>query len=616
MSNNEESYIVKLTDETTVTIGRGHKETNKVVVEVTNKTKVSKIVRLFLKVKCGTSADALLASKDAPATFEYQGPSDSKTIAGDETHTNEKGIRTWETKSTGIEIKNGATITLSFTQFESNTPPGEVVLTIGIRVFLPSKFQWMDEDKGGKKLKKIAEKKDAPTIHYFTVNPDYILHAGQTDVTVSFYATGYENIVLFRNNEEAKVWPRDEVGIGGEVADKPSITSVYRLEGKYRLKDKPDEDKREILYRTVQVISPGWNRLVLPQGYPTRLFVANDFSTGRGDRLYGIFVNAEGQAGLYSSATGVDPWRTEQGNDEFPQHMQTSPGVAYKNKLWLIGGSSVYPTIISNEVWCYEKDESTGDRGWVEQKDINLNDMPKLMGHCCIVFKGELFVIGGYAYGTVFDDVWKLEEASDGKLEWTKHLEGGGTIWDGRCMFTAVAYKNPESEKEELWIYGGVDSPMANLRFTDLWSTTDGKTWEKMIRQGYELAIVPNPGEPVGAALITSPDFDQSGGQNAGVQPAHGERLFLVGSFRSVTKNQGGTPAGLRPSLGNIISSYMFEWQPGHKVWEARPVSNGWQQFRGNTFYMQAVPFNRFIFVWSLHRNIESTLKLNVLIPT
>jgi hypothetical protein len=142
--------------------------------------------------------------------------------------------------------------------------------------------------------------------------------------------------------------------------EKPSITSVYRLEGKYKQPANQTE-VRDALDRTVQVISPGWNRIALPQGSPVRLYVANDFSGSGSDRLYAIFKHGRGTYALYSSATGVDAWRLEPG--DVPQHMATSPGAYCKNKLWLIGGSSVDPDSLLNEVWCYEADQSWKRKG-------------------------------------------------------------------------------------------------------------------------------------------------------------------------------------------------------------------------------------------------------------
>jgi hypothetical protein len=123
-----------------------------------------------------------------------------------------------------------------------------------------------------------------------------------------------------------------------------------------------------------------------------------------------------------------------------------------------------------------------------------------------------------------------------------------------------------------------------------------------MKMSGSDRAIVPDPGRPLGSALVAYAS-DVSAGDGAGY-----DRLFLIGSF----KEWGNGRAGEK--LGNRISSFMFEWHSSTSVWEASPVFDGWQQFQGDNFYMQAVAYNRFLFVWSLRPMVDSTLKLNILI--
>jgi hypothetical protein len=66
--------------------------------------------------------------------------------------------------------------------------------------------------------------------------------------------------------------------------------------------------------------------------------------------------------------------------------------------------------------------------------------------------------------------------------------------------------------------------------------------------------------------------------------------------------------------VGNRISSFMFEWHPDHEKWETTPVIRTWEQFGGDSYYMQSVAFNRFIYVWSLNADIPAK-RLNVFIP-
>jgi hypothetical protein len=82
---------------------------------------------------------------------------------------------------------------------------------------------------------------------------------------MGFYATGIDSVVLFRNNQEVKNWqtPTGADGVSGSFDDKPSITTVYRLQAK------PKDTAKDtiVVYRTVQVI---FSRLE-PAGITSRI---------------------------------------------------------------------------------------------------------------------------------------------------------------------------------------------------------------------------------------------------------------------------------------------------------------------------------------------------------
>jgi hypothetical protein len=482
----------------------------------------------------------------------------------------------------------GKQLSFGLSNFESKTPPGDAVITVLLEAHNGG---WSQLSNVTLTLTKKAEKLTDPTIHYFTVDPDYILHAGDTQIAVGFYATAFKSLVLCRNNQEVQTWPNNQTpekdgGVAGVFLDKPSITTVYRLEGQ----PKDTGQDEQIRYLNVQVISPGWNQIALPQGYPTRLFVNADFTplgATASDRLYGIFVDSEGNAALYSSATGVDDWRLEPG--DVPDDMVTSPGVAYQNKLWLIGGSCYDSDSPGSSVWCYEIDKDTGGRRWNEMSDFP-EDMGSRAGHACVVVPrknqdgtvvNEIWVIGGFNNGQFFGDTWRF----DGN-NWSQIFATGST-WSPRYMHAALSFIPATDQPTEVWIYGGAGDAGT---LADLWTTKDGGlTW----KQGD--GILPPPGGPLGTALVSF-DATRSGAS---------QRLFLGGTF-------------LEPAAGkrNRTSSYIFEWQWRNQRWEARPVVDGWERFEGSTFYMQAIAFNSFLFVWSLHTAIESSRlpKLNILI--
>jgi hypothetical protein len=111
------------------------------------------------------------------------------------------------------------------------------------------------------------------------------------------------------------------------------------------------------------------------------------------------------------------------------------------------------------------------------------------------------------------------------------------------------------------------------------------------------MGIFPQPGAPLGATLVA---------YNV-TEAATTQRLFLGGTFLD--------PAG-PGETSNRSSSVIYEWQWRNQIWEARPVQDGWERFEGSPFYMQAIAFNSFLFVWSLHTAITASRlpKLNILI--
>jgi hypothetical protein len=569
-------FTVTRTDDTEVKVGDKNKSSNQIGINVKAGPAGTK-VKVNVTVSCGAKEADLLGSSTESVTVTRVGSTTSLAALSNLP----SGRKGWTTGSFPIELP----VSISLKNFLSKTPPGDTEIEVVVYISTGT-AKWSAGETHQVKVKKILEARPNPEIRYFTVDPNYVLHAGQTEVEVSFLATGYETLTLFRNNEEVKSW----TGQQGEYPDKPSITSVYRLEARYTTQKQ--EKQVDVLDRTVQVISPGWNQIALPQGSPVRLFVANDFSGSGAERLYGIFKDENGTSALYSSATGVDAWRLEPG--DLPKGMETSPGVYYKNKLWLIGGSSVDPDRPSNDVWCYEADRPTESRYWKRKGSFDPK-MKARMGHACVHFQDTLWVVGGYNNGEAYSDVWQGKENQQGQLEWSP-LQAR-CEWNGRLNPAAATWKN-ENGLSEVWIYGGSIHPQSPP-MRDFWSSIDGKTWQKLDENRLPLVpIMPDPGEPLASAFAA---FAQAGTTQV-------DRLLLMGSFKELAIKAG------TPSPGNRVFSFLFEWHPSTALWEGRPVFDGWEQFQGQNFYMQAVVFNRFIFCWSLRNDPDFMGRLNILV--
>jgi hypothetical protein len=570
-------FTVTRTDDTEVKVGDKYKSSNQIGINVVAgpQLQAGTKVKVTVSVRCGGKEADLLGSSTESVTVTRLSQANQPLLAVPGPPSGKKG---WTTGNILIELP----VSISLKSFLSKTLPGETEVEVVVTT----------SGKAGEthqvKVKKSLEARPNPEIRYFTTEPNYVLHAGQTAVDVSFLATGYESLTLFRNNEEVMSWTGQE----GAYPDKPSITSVYRLEGRYTTQTQ--EKKVDVLDRTVQVISPGWNQIALPQGSPIRLFVVNDFGGRGADRLYGIFKDDNGKSALYSSATGVDAWRSEPG--DIPKGMETSPGVYYKNKLWLIGGSSVDPDRPSNDIWCYEADRPTEPRYWKRKGSFDPK-MPARMGHACVLFEDSLWVVGGYNNGTAYRDVWQGKENQQGQLEWSP-LQSR-CAWEGRLNPAAATWKN-ENGSPEVWIYGGSTQPQSPP-MRDFWSSTDGNTWQKLDEKLQPLVpIMPDPGEPLASAFAAFSQVDPSGTAR--------DRLLLMGSFKELAIKAGS------PSPGNRVFSFLFEWHPSTGLWEGRPVFDGWEQFQGQNFYMQAVVFNRFMFCWSLRNDPDFMGRLNILV--
>ena len=632
---------------------------NRFSIEITPKlpTPDKMIVRLSIPVGPGKAGEKTFLLKDQAArpTVTYRLPGDSNPNVKMELLSKKavpkasENCVAAESTSTGIHIAADTTMRIDVSRVGGNTPNGKAEVIVGIR-----EWGWADDKPkpftdqtlpvdvspkpGAKPVGVSPGDKGELKIHYFDASKDYVLHAGGEEVSLFWQTTSAAKAVtLFKN--QVRVWPPMDGSSGLPFTDKPAITSVYRLEARTTADDKSGESptKREqslkegqlaVRTLTVQVAQAGWNREPLHQGYPTVLMV-HTIKGKANPPLYGVFVDPKTEAkplrvGLYSSATGFPPWKMESDfNDkEGLSKMSHSPGVACGDKLWLIGGSSVDPTKTSNEVWYYY-DAGTDNMEWVR---TDPGPFPARMGHCVVEFNGELWVLGGFDGNNPLNDMWSCKPSA-AKPTWEYR---GMAQWPQRCLFAAVATPAspgvPTFEKQKMWVYGGTKDPDTIKAMTDLWSTTNGITWEEEKKFEFGALV----GQPNGATLFW--DLD---------------RLHLAGSFKvpkrdilqvlareidigrlstlntketiSILNCVKGDPAqdtGKTNFTGATLSAIVYSLCPERFLWEANPVSWGWEQFGGDAFLMQSIVFNRFWFFWSLKHNMERVPKLNVFIPS
>lgn len=192
----------------------------------------------------------------------------------------------------------------------------------------------------------------------------------------------------------------------------------------------------------------------------------------------------------------------------------------------------------------------------------------------------QLWILGGVHRGAVYKDVWTCDGTT-----WRKVDEN----WDGRYRHAATARRTGTAA--EVWVYGGLGGD--HERRLDLLVrnilTGGGGNWSSGVRPE------PLPGDGIAVALATAPR----------VASGKDRPLMMLGTF-------------VPPHPGNVSVSRILKWQERNKIWEAEDVGAGWERFEASEFVLQAVAFNNFLLVWTLHASIDdkpfSPPRLNVLV--
>jgi len=511
---------------------------------------VDVMVRIVIPFE-GTGTTFLVKGDDNPrGRYELNGGNAQEIVKK-----KVKGAWEWQPKQKMMTIAAGNKLVVTIGNLSARTVPGIAPVVVAVEVGGDAKKYEENRD-----VTVVALEDAEATIHYFDVEPNFVLHGGDEEVKLTWWTSPADAVVtLSKNNVE--IWKKK----AGEerapaLVDKPTITSNYRLTVR------APGVAMAVTQSTVQVAQPGWNQQALPQGYPN-LLLAIDEPESETYQIFGVFISSEGKASLWSSPSGFADW--EEIEEPFPAGMDYSPGVVYDGKLWLIGGSSVHPDKKTNVIWTYAPREQV----WKQEKAAQF--LPR-MGHSCVVFQEKIWVMGGISKTKAMRDVWSYDKRDQ---SWKPHPDAP---WERRCMFAALT--TPAYGlivKPRLWIYGGKPTPGEDATTSDIWWTEDGDTWTDATRS-YELD--PSPGKPAGATLF----FDKS--------------LMLAGSFIKE----------------RTLSSHVFKLNVVNGIWEDNPVSWGWEQFGGTPFLLQSIVYNQFYFFWAISAELGPSVpapKLNIFIP-
>jgi hypothetical protein len=146
--------------------------------------------------------------------------------------------------------------------------------------------------------------------------------------------------------------------------------------------------------------------------------------------------------------------------------------LTFNDRMWLLGGWNPgdkvnFPKICNSEVW-----SSADGAVW----NLEVLSAPWEGRHTAgyVVHDGKMWIVGGDCnQGHYQPDVWNT---TDG-VNWS--LVNGNVPWGQRALHYTVAFK------DKIWIMGGQTmpafAPAEELFYNDVWCSTDGATWERLL---------------------------------------------------------------------------------------------------------------------------------------
>ncbi len=426
------------------------------------------------------------------------------------------------------------------------------------------------------KAKPTASQQQAQNpILYFIAEPAYVI--GKGDVTLRWEVAGDEQPTLDTEREHGK-------RAKSPAIDSPSKTWTYDL--------RIGSAKRQA---TVNVLSEDKWYPLIPFGehaFPSTIFDPGDASPA--DALYAIFVRPANNGGrkavLCRSENGITNWEVI--DDQVPEGMESSPGVRLKNRLWLIGGSSVDPARISNRIVYYALDDDPASirsrRSWQEASvtDASAASAQRFqdcarMGHACVIVDDNtIWMLGGIdKYHSTLNDVWSFAIGKDGTLKAAAVTMA--KRFTPRCMFSASTFA------KMIWVCGGVSSPNGNP-LNDIWTTplpvAANLTWAPRPK--------PKQDDPVRAEYIAENAI------GTGAAPCDGKLNVIV------TKRTGGPAWQITGAMRTLATGGMREtadsWPGADPPALPTKVRGNWTS---TPHSVAAVSFCDRLYLRYLHRN-------------
>ena len=158
--------------------------------------------------------------------------------------------------------------------------------------------------------------------------------------------------------------------------------------------------------------------------------------------------------------------------------------LVFKGRMWLLGGwnpsdKKHFPRICNNEVWSsrdgaawsLEKPNTFLDAGFDPARDW---EGRHTAGY--VVYRGKMWIVGGDVnQGHYHDDVWN---SADGRV-WNYVNRGRKVPWGPRALHYTLVLN------DKIWVMGGQTvpgfAPPKERFYRDVWNTTDGVNWKRVI---------------------------------------------------------------------------------------------------------------------------------------
>jgi hypothetical protein len=171
--------------------------------------------------------------------------------------------------------------------------------------------------------------------------------------------------------------------------------------------------------------------------------------------------------------------------DKAPYAVRDGAGaLTFKDRMWLLGGwhpsnKQAFPLVCNNEVWS-SRDGATWDlvkpNTFVDKSFDRTSDWEGRHTAGYVVFRDKMWIVGGDTnQGHHQSDVWN---SPDGKA-WNWVNKGRDVPWAPRVLQYTVAFQ------DKIWIMGGQTmpsfAPAPEVFYRDIWNTSDGVNWEKVI---------------------------------------------------------------------------------------------------------------------------------------